>query len=481
MKASVLDKPATNAYYSLTKSVTPNVSKSVGTLTAEASGTTLGGAFNILDQIAFANQYLRDKAGTCHTTNSGCTNFTTAPKISAYWVAGFNPNSYLGSSTSGLSFYLPGYSRLFILGGINGDMNASDTDHFDNSVIIHEYGHFLEDSMFASDSPGGSHNGNKVIDPRLAWSEGWGNFFQAAVTNWSGYDDPAYNYVNCQTTPDPDCPSSPTYTDTVGNADGTTSVAFGVDLETPDGNDDPNFLGEGNFREFAVTRFLWDIVDSGAENQYGGTDNISDEFVQIWASLTKSSVSFKTSSYQFRNVGLLDLIHTNMATSNTWSSVHTLNRHEPDESDYAQYVKTGTTCSYSVTPASVAGDTGALSSSDLFRNNDFYHVKITASGTYTLRLDYEDHDHLNTVADLDLYLYNSSARFANSSDIVAYSRETPSAGAGTTKTESLSATLAPGDYLINVNVYTGGALGGPADYTLKLNGSQLCPGNLVPP
>lgn len=482
LKASVLDKPATNAYYSLTKSVTANASKSVGTMTATASGTTLGGAFNILDQIAFANEYLRDKAGSCHSTNSGCTNFTTAPKINAYWVAGFNPNSYLGSSSSGLSFYLPGYSRLFILGGINGDMDSSDTDHFDNSVIIHEYGHFLEDSMFVSDSPGGSHNGNKVIDPRLAWSEGWGNFIQAAVTNWSGYNDPSYNYVNCQSVSDPACPTSPLYMDTLGNADGTTSVAFSVDLETPQGGDDePLFDGEGNFREFSVTRFLWDLIDSGTENANSSSDNISDEFVQIWASLTKSSVSFKTSTYQFRNVGLLDLIHKNMAGSNTWANVQAVNMHHGDETDYARYVTTGTTCNYSITPASVAGDTGALSSSDLFRNNDFYHIKISSSGTYTVRLDYNDANSSGVVADLDLYVYNSSARFGNSNDIVGYSRQTPTQAPAVTQTESVSMSLTPGDYLINVNVYTGGALGGSVNYTLKLNGSQLCPSNLVPP
>src|SRR6185295_15313242 len=104
------------------------------------------------------------------------------------------------------------------------DTDNSDTDHFDNSVIIHEYGHFLEDNMFNSDSPGGSHNGDKVIDPRLAWSEGWGNFIQGAVRNVARY------------------------TDSLGNDDGTTRLIYDADMENAQiGNDTPNANGEGNF------------------------------------------------------------------------------------------------------------------------------------------------------------------------------------------------------------------------------------------
>lgn len=466
--ASVLGKPVNNEFYSLTVTVTPNVSKSVGTLTAAANGNLLGAAFNIFDQIVNANDYLRAQAGTCPFAN--CTAFTVAPKVSAYWTAGFNPNSYFGSS-SGLSFYLPGYSRLFILGGIDGDIDHSDTDHFDNSVIIHEYGHFLEDTLFETDSPGGSHNGNRVIDPRLAWSEGWGNFFQAAVRN------EAY------------------YTDTLGNDDGTTSIAFHVDLEDVDTHDSPTTMGEGNFREFSVTRLLWDAIDgtNSTERNGGGSlptagDDISGRFVEIFTALSRTSLGFRDPSYTFRNIGLLHLIQRNMqahesaAGATDWSNIRVLNRQDGDESGYAQYVVTGSSCSaYSFTPASVSGDTGSLATSDLFRNNDFYHLRITSAGTYTLQLDYVDANASGTVADLDLYLYNKSARFAVTADMIKYSRDTPSQVASATQTEAFSVSLAAGDYLIDVNAYTGGSLGGTVNYTLKLNGSSLCPGTLVAP
>ena len=53
--------------------------------------------------------------------------FSNNAKYQESLEMGFNPNYYFGA-TGGLSFYLPGYSRLFILGGINGDVNSSDTD-----------------------------------------------------------------------------------------------------------------------------------------------------------------------------------------------------------------------------------------------------------------------------------------------------------------------------------------------------------------
>ena len=49
--ASVLDQPASNQYYSLTRTVNASISTNIGTLTAAANGDLLGGAFNIYDQL----------------------------------------------------------------------------------------------------------------------------------------------------------------------------------------------------------------------------------------------------------------------------------------------------------------------------------------------------------------------------------------------------------------------------------------------
>ena len=56
-------------------------------------------------------------------------------------------------------------------------------------MIAHEYGHFLMASFSRESSPGGNHSFGEQLDPRLAWSEGWGNFFGAATTGSAHYID----------------------------------------------------------------------------------------------------------------------------------------------------------------------------------------------------------------------------------------------------------------------------------------------------
>jgi len=52
---------------------------------------------------------------------------------------------------------------------------AADSDAFDDPVLAHEFGHYLEAAFSRSDSPGGAHDGSPT-DPRLAWGEGYGTF-----------------------------------------------------------------------------------------------------------------------------------------------------------------------------------------------------------------------------------------------------------------------------------------------------------------
>ena len=450
-KVDVFDDPRYNNYYSIQGTFTATGGVTLSTINAGVTGSVLGGAFNILDQIVDANAYLTSTVGNCSGSLSGCANFSvssTLPKLNVYWKLGFNPNEYY-SSSSPLSFYLPGYSRLFILGGSNGDVDSSDTDHFDNSVVLHEYGHFLEDAAFISDSPGGSHNGNKVIDPRLAWSEGWGNFFQAAVRGDNHYID------------------------TIGNSSGATELAFYVDIESQT-TDVPIYAGEGNFREFSVTRLLWDAIDN-TPAESSSQDNIDSAFNQVWHALTKTDGWLNTHA-AFRSVGLLHAIQSTFGTT-SWAGIRTIEKHNGTTSDYAQYVATGSSCvSFTLTPATIAGDTGSFATSHLLKNNDFYHLPLNSSAAVTVRLDYQDADGAGSEADVDLYVYKSSARFGVASDLAGYSQESPDTNPATAQIESVSATLGAGDYLINVNVYTGGAsVGGAFNYSLKLNGSQLCP------
>lgn len=468
--ASVLNQPEKNGFYSLQTSVVPNANKSVGTLVAAADGEVIGGAFNILDQMLAANDYIRSKV----------VGFTHAPKVVAYWEKGFNPNDYFGSS-SGVSFYIPGYSRLFILGGVDGDVNSSDTDHFDDSVILHEYGHFLEDALFRSDSPGGPHNGNAIIDPRLAWSEGWGNFFQAAVL-YSGA-------------------STPYYIDTSGNDDGTTQMFFHINLEAPPltgsacypstsatfenaNGDCPRETGEGHFREFSVARMLWDIVDTIDETRFSATENIDDQFDELWATLVDSTNGFNNTALSFLNVGNFHIGHSALypASVTNMNSLRGVERHRATTLDYGNPLTASGSCSgfnFGITPkdssSGVYGDTGSFATSDLFRNNDFYVFSATALGT--LVLEYQDANGTGTVADLDLYIYKEDSTYGDKSEMYGYSEEAPSGGAAVTHSESVSSLPNGSTSLVNVKVYTGGTggIGGAANYRLKFNGVQLCP------
>ena len=462
---SVFDAPETNRFYSLTWTFDPTVDTTptaVAPATVDSNNQILGGAFNILDKIILANEFLRTKTSGCNVSLTGCVPVTSTHKVDVYWTAGFNPGSYYNSGP--VSFYLPGYYRLFILGGLNGDVDHTDTDHFDNSVILHEYGHFLEDTEFASDSPGGSHSGNAVIDPRLAWSEGWGNFFQSAVLIWAGLQ------------------TAPTYQDSFGNEDdGSGYYTFNIDLEdstASQSHDYPDYAGEGIFREFSVARLLSDVVDTTVETG----DTVGDNFSTLWAALTKNTdFGFNNSNSAFRNAGQMHSAQAYLVTNNgadSWSNVRTLEKHTSDTSEYAQYVTTGTCADYSINPTFITGDSGAFSTSHLLLNNDFYHLKITTRATYTITLEYEDANGVGTEADLDLYLYNSNARFGYSSDMVKYSRAETDANSATPQTETITKTLSPGDYLINVNVYTGGSLGGAVNYRLKLGSLTLCPTSL---
>ena len=80
----------------------------------------------------------------------------------------------------GTSFY--DGSAIYIL----GDQN-SDTDEYDRHVILHEWGHYIENELSRSDNIGGDHAYDDKLDLRVAMSEGFSNAFSAMML-----DDPEY-------------------------------------------------------------------------------------------------------------------------------------------------------------------------------------------------------------------------------------------------------------------------------------------------
>ncbi len=116
-------------------------------------------------------------------------------------------------------------SVLYILG-----KEDVDTDEFDDHVIAHEFGHYLEARLYRSDSIGGSHMSKDMLDPRVAFGEGYGNALSGMT-----FDDPVY-----------------VDTSGMGQAQG-----FSINNATaPAGND------RGVYSESSAQYFLWKLFDA---------------------------------------------------------------------------------------------------------------------------------------------------------------------------------------------------------------------------
>jgi Bacterial pre-peptidase C-terminal domain len=198
--------------------------------------TRASGAFNILDTIQRANALvaLSDPQ------------FTTPP-LTIYWSER-NNESVLARLTGGAirsTFFSLAANTAYILGD-----RSTDSDEFDDSVILHEYAHMLAARFSRDDSPGGPHVIGDILDPRLAWSEGWANFFSAAVRGTS------------------------IYLDTKGP--GAPAVRYDFEEDSP-ANDRPGYWSEAS-----VDGLLWDLFDDNQDN----VDTAQFPFSSIWAAFT---------------------------------------------------------------------------------------------------------------------------------------------------------------------------------------------------
>jgi hypothetical protein len=126
-------------------------------LVTDASGTSE--AFNVLDQAVSAMDVIRNGMGDA-----------TPTMLTARWVRGSTNGTYYSGNS------------IFLLGA------SDDDDGYDDTVILHEIGHFVEDTEGRSDSPGGGHDGSPT-NPTLAWSEGFSTYFNMAVRGVPHYMD----------------------------------------------------------------------------------------------------------------------------------------------------------------------------------------------------------------------------------------------------------------------------------------------------
>jgi hypothetical protein len=121
------------------------------------------GPFNMLEAVSMGNRLLRSAEPNLRL-----------PTATICWTT---------RHREGTSYFVRARNEICILGD-----RSVDSDEFDDCIVLHEYGHFVLANLSQDDSKGGSHSSDR-LDPRVAWSEGWGSFFACAALGDSRYID----------------------------------------------------------------------------------------------------------------------------------------------------------------------------------------------------------------------------------------------------------------------------------------------------
>lgn len=194
-----------------------------------------GGAFNIFDCLVDGIDKVRELNGST---------LPPPPIIPVIWKKGVERKSCAGNSIN--------------INGIN-----DNPDEYDDSVILHEYGHFIMHNYSGDNSPAGNHNYDDTNqDIRLSWSEGWATFFSCMVRN-----NPAMINV---------------YKDVETEND--VWISGIINVETLFYNN--RFLLDittGQDAETAVSSIFWDIYDSADDD----ADTLSLGMQPIWEAFRK--------------------------------------------------------------------------------------------------------------------------------------------------------------------------------------------------
>jgi hypothetical protein len=117
--------------------------------------------FNIAHSLYWAWKYWNNNLG------AGAPFFDRG--VTVNWEAGKGSGSFYSDSRGEMT--------------IAGD--ASSTDEWDDSVIIHEWGHFADHQFSCNQNPGGAHtlpgNNTGTNGDKLSWGEGFADYYQSAA------------------------------------------------------------------------------------------------------------------------------------------------------------------------------------------------------------------------------------------------------------------------------------------------------------
>ena len=141
----------------------------------QTAPTRSSAPFACLDGILTGYQYIL----------AGGADPTGLPVCKVNWSQNNRPESGDRSEGQiGTSHFAFDLNEIFILG-----FREADTDEFDWHVMVHEFGHWIQANRFRFDTVGGSHSAGERKDPRLAFSEGFGNALGGLVLKDPIYKD----------------------------------------------------------------------------------------------------------------------------------------------------------------------------------------------------------------------------------------------------------------------------------------------------
>lgn len=390
----VRDNTNANALYVMDGSLTSvgtgttqtrNLNASSGWDGSSYSSTRTAASFSILDVVYQAMQKI-----------ISAQNDAVFPPLNIFW----SKNNISANGDKGLGQITTSHydgTSLYILGKEN-----SDTDEYDVAVVAHEWSHYYEAQFSRSDSPGGSHGSDDMLDIRLAFGEGFGNGMSSIFR-----DDPLYY-------------------DTMGNHQASGwSMNVESDIDT----------NKGWFSENSIQRILYDVYDS--HNDAG--DRLSLGFAPIHKLLTgkeKNTPAF-TSIFSFikglKDENPSDSEAIDDITSNEniapITDIYGTGRTNRVENANPLYATLSVGSSVTITPNYTA-TSGSVSSRLGYYN--FIKFTIPSNGNYTITAQ------SGASTDLDFYAYK-----AGSKEIAITSTDTGSSITGT-------APLTAGDYRMEI-------------------------------
>jgi hypothetical protein len=318
------------------------------------------------------------------------------------------------------SHYAPWDGEIYILGRAD-----DDTDEFDSHVIVHEWAHYFEDNLSRADSPGGSHGRGDVLDPRLAFGEGYASALAAMLLSESIYAD-TFRW-------------------------GASFVSFGFDAETvPYPTDDfddaappgQQGLNPGPFSEMSIIRALYDLWDSGTNEAW---DTISVDLGTIYDVLVGPQ-------------------RTTNALTTIASFVAGLKAPQPGVNAAAV---DAILAHYSIGPISDEWGTGDTELSAMFKAVDVpYTDSFTLDGRYDPNMQQQNRYLVFTATGASATVTSSSAYDV---DLFAYSSGVLlDIGAGLDGNETLSFATTPGQvYVVVLNGW--GGVNGPYTATVSIS------------